>query len=61
MKYLNHLSTGFNSVVHRGKTIVTGVGNAGYDSFLFNLEENYEFEVAYVIPEVEFRADLQDA
>lgn len=57
MIYLNHLSKGSKSVVHKNKLIETPLNVEDFDGFLENLD-NYDFDVGNIPPGYEHRADL---
>ena len=50
-------SSGYNRILHRGKTVTTVVGDQKYEALVKNIK-NYSFKVGYIPAGYEHRPDL---
>jgi len=56
MKYINHYNLGANTVIHKGKTLVTSDVNQLYN--YLNLLQSAKIEIGYIPAGFEHRPDL---
>ena len=57
MTYNNHLKLGSTNPIHRDRRIATSLNSMEFEEFLKSMD-SFEFDVGYVPPGFEHRADL---
>jgi len=57
MKYNNHLKIGFVQVIHKDKNVTTTLNSEDFEQFQRRMAD-FSFDVGYVPPGFEHRADL---